>query len=151
MHIPWLTDFVIFAQQNGPPAAGQAAEEAPQGEGGFGMFVPLIGIFLIFWFLIIRPQSKQQKERKIKINAARKGDNVVPIGGVYGKIVKETELDVVLEVDKHSKTRIQFQRTAIQDVINSTAAQQDSESREESTGKVESGSEAVVPPMIEPE
>ena len=121
MHIPWLTDFVIFAQQNGAPVAGQAAEEAPQGSGGFGMFVPLIGIFLIFWFLIIRPQSKQRKERDIKIKAARKGDNVVTIGGVYGKIVKETELDVVLEVDKHSKTRIQFQRTAIQDV--STASQ----------------------------
>ena len=130
MHIPWLTDFVIFAQENGAPAAGQGAEEAPQS--GFGMFVPLIGIFLIFWFLIIRPQSKQQKERNIKIKAARKGDNVVTIGGVYGKIVKETELDVVLEVDKHSKTRIQFQRTASQDVINSAAAQEDSESREES-------------------
>ena len=148
MHIPWLTDFVIFAQQNGAPAVGQAAEEA---QGGFGMFVPLIGIFLIFWFLIIRPQSKQQKERNIKVKAARKGDNVVTIGGVYGKIVKETELDVVLEVDKHSKTRIQFQRTAIQDVINSaTASQEAVESREE-TGKVESGSEADVPPMIEPE
>ena len=151
MHIPWLTDFVIFAQQNGAPVAGQAAEEAPQGEGGFGMFVPLIGIFLIFWFLIIRPQSKQRKERDIKIKAARKGDNVVTIGGVYGKIVKETELDVVLEVDKHSKTRIQFQRTAIQDVINSAAVQEDSESREESDIEAESGSEADVPPMIEPE
>ena len=151
MHIPWLADFVIFAQQNGAPAAGQAAEEAPQGDGGFGMFVPLIGIFLIFWFLIIRPQSKQRKERDIKIKAARKGDNVVTIGGVYGKIVKETELDVVLEVDKHSKTRIQFQRTAIQDVINSAAAQEDSESREESDVEAESGSEADVPPMIGPE
>lgn len=149
MYIPWLTDFVIFAQQDGAPAAGQGAEEAPQG--GFGMFVPLIGIFLIFWFLIIRPQSKQRKERGIKVKAARKGDNVVTIGGVYGKIVKETELDVVLEVDKHSKTRIQFQRTAIQDVINSAAVQENSESREESTGKVESGSEADAPPMIEPE
>ena len=148
MNIPWLTDFVIFAQENGAPAAGQGAEEAPQG--GFGMFVPLIGIFLIFWFLIIRPQSKQQKERNIKIKAARKGDNVVTIGGVYGKIVKETELDVVLEVDKHSKTRIQFQRTAIQDVINSTAAQESAESREES-GKAESESEDGAPPMIEPE
>jgi preprotein translocase subunit YajC len=146
MHIPWLTDFVIFAQENGAPAAGQGAEQAPQS--GFGMFVPLIGIFLIFWFLIIRPQSKQQKERNLKIKAARKGDNVVTIGGVYGKIVKETELDVVLEVDKHSKTRIQFQRTAIQDVINSTAAQESAESREES-GKAESESEDGAPPMIE--
>ena len=74
MHIPWLTDFVIFAQENGAPAPGQGAEQAPQS--GFGMFVPLIGIFLIFWFLIIRPQSKQQKERNLKIKAARKGDNV---------------------------------------------------------------------------
>tara|TARA_B100001750_G_C15398029_1_gene541086 strand:- start:332 stop:778 length:447 start_codon:yes stop_codon:yes gene_type:complete len=146
MHIPWLTDFVIFAQENGAPAPGQGAEQAPQS--GFGMFVPLIGIFLIFWFLIIRPQSKQQKERNLKIKAARKGDNVVTIGGVYGKIVKETELDVVLEVDKHSKTRIQFQRTAIQDVINSTAAQESAESREES-GKAESESEDGAPPMIE--
>ena len=148
MHIPWLTDFVIFAQETGAPAPGQGAEQAPQS--GFGMFVPLIGIFLIFWFLIIRPQSKQQKERNLKIKAARKGDNVVTIGGVYGKIVKETELDVVLEVDKHSKTRIQFQRTAIQDVINSTAAQESAESREES-GKAESESEDGAPPMIEPE
>ena len=148
MHIPWLTDFVIFAQENGAPAPGQGAEQAPQS--GFGMFVPLIGIFLIFWFLIIRPQSKQQKERNLKIKAARKGDNVVTIGGVYGKIVKETELDVVLEVDKHSKTRIQFQRTAIQDVINSTAAQESAESREES-GKAESESKDGAPPMIEPE
>ena len=148
MHIPWLTDFVIFAQENGAPAAGQGAEQAPQG--GFGMFVPLIGIFLIFWFLIIRPQSKQQKERNLKIKAARKGDNVVTIGGVYGKIVKETELDVVLEVDKHSKTRIQFQRTAIQDVINSTAAQESAESREESS-KAESESKDGAPPMIESE
>ena len=148
MHIPWLTDFVIFAQENGAPAPGQGAEQAPQS--GFGMFVPLIGIFLIFWFLIIRPQSKQQKERNIKIKAARKGDNVVTIGGGYGKIVKETELDVVLEVDKHSKTRIQFQRTAIQDVINSTAAQASAESREESS-KAESESKDGAPPMIEPE
>ena len=148
MHIPWLTDFVIFAQENGAPAPGQGAEQAPQS--GFGMFVPLIGIFLIFWFLIIRPQSKQQKERNLKIKAARKGDNVVTIGGVYGKIVKETELDVGLEVDKHIKTRIQFQRTAIQDVINSTAAQESAESREES-GKAESESEDGAPPMIEPE
>ena len=146
MHIPWLTDFVIFAQENGAPAPGQGAEQAPQS--GFGMFVPLIGIFLIFWFLIIRPQSKQQKERNLKIKAARKGDNGVTIGGVYGKIVKETELDVVLEVDKHSKPRIQFQRTAIQDVINSTAAQESAESREES-GKAESESEDGAPPMIE--
>lgn len=147
MYIPWLTDFVIFAQQDGAPAAGQGAEEAPQG--GFGMFVPLIGIFLIFWFLIIRPQSKQRKERDIKVKAARKGDNVVTIGGVYGKIVKETELDVVLEVDKHSKTRIQFQRTAIQDVINSAAVQEAAESQEESDGKAESELEA--PPMTGPE
>tara|TARA_B100000809_G_scaffold169149_1_gene166504 strand:+ start:1550 stop:1993 length:444 start_codon:yes stop_codon:yes gene_type:complete len=147
MYIPWLTDFVIFAQQDGAPAAGQGAEEAPQG--GFGMFVPLIGIFLIFWFLIIRPQSKQRKERGIKVKAARKGDNVVTIGGVYGKIVKETELDVVLEVDKHSKTRIQFQRTAIQDVINSAAVQEAAESQEESDGKAESELEA--PPMTGPE
>ena len=144
MQIPLLTEFLILAQEAEEPAAGASSFlNSPM--------VLILGIFFIFWFLIIRPQSKKQKERNLKIKTARKGDNVVTIGGVYGKIVKETELDVVLEVDKHSKTRIQFQRTAIQDVINSVAVQEDSESREESTGKVESGSEADVPPMIEPE
>ena len=146
MHIPWLTDFVIFAQQGGEEVTEKVGEQNGQG-GGFGdFFIPMIGIFLIFWFLIIRPQSKQQKERNLKIKSARKGDTVVTIGGVYGKIVKESELDVVLEVDKQSKARITFLRTAIQDVIDLSGGKETAGSKDESAEKDESDAE---PPPIQ--
>ena len=134
MHIPWFTDFIVLAQEGGG------------GFGGLGSFMPIILIFAIFWFLIIRPQSKKQKERERKVQAARKGDNVLTHGGIYGKIVKATDEDIVLEVDKHSKTRIQFTRTAILDIIDSAAVQDDaSESEETTTSKAEA--EAEVPPI----
>ena len=137
MHIQWFTDFIVFAQEEGGGFFG----------GGLGSFMPIILIFAIFWFLIIRPQSKKQKERERKVQAARKGDNVLTHGGIYGKIVKEIDQDVVvLEVDKHSKTRIQFTRTAILDITDSAAVQDDASEPEETTTD-EAEAEAEVPPI----
>ena len=131
MHIPWFTDFIVLAQEGGG------------GFGGLGSFMPIILIFAIFWFLIIRPQSKKQKERERKVQAARKGDNVLTHGGIYGKIVKEIDQDVViLEVDKHSKTRIQFSRTAIRDIIDSAPAEE-----EDAPEPVAEGTEENLPPI----
>ena len=140
MHIPWLTNFIVLAQEGGEPA--------PAAGGGslLESFFPIIMIFVIFWFLIIRPQSKKRKELARKVQAARKGDNVLTHGGIYGKIVKEIDEDVVvLEVDKHSKTRIQFTRTAILDIVDSTAVQDASEPEETTTGEAEAEVEA--PPI----
>lgn len=147
MHIPWPTDIVIFAQHLADAAAPAAQDEpkaAPQG--GFGdMFIPLIGIFAIFYFLIIRPQSKKQKERDQKVKSARKGDTVLTHGGIYGKIVKdvkEADQDILVEVDKHSKTRIRFTRTAVLDILDRGAVEEASQSSEDSA---EDGQEEAPP------
>ena len=137
MHIPWFTDFIVFAQEEGGGFFG----------GGLGGFMPIILIFAIFWFLIIRPQSRKQKARERKVQSMQKGDTVMTHGGIYGKIVKEIDQDVVvLEVDKHSKTRIQFTRTAILDIIDSAAVQDDASESEETTTD-EAEAEAEVPPI----
>jgi len=66
------------------------APGAAQGEGGTGSalvsFLPIILIFLIFWFMIIRPQKKQQDQRKAMIAALKRDDRIITSGGLYAKV-----------------------------------------------------------------
>tara|TARA_B110000438_G_scaffold247500_1_gene249668 strand:+ start:2310 stop:2594 length:285 start_codon:yes stop_codon:yes gene_type:complete len=62
---------------------------------GFAQFVPLILIFVIFYFFLIRPQQKKIKDHKIMIQALKRGDEVVTSGGVVGKIEKVHEDDKI--------------------------------------------------------
>ena len=56
-----------------------------------GQFLPLIFLFAIFYFLIIRPQQKQQKEHAAMLEALSKGDNIITSGGLHGEVVKVEE------------------------------------------------------------
>jgi preprotein translocase subunit YajC len=76
------------------------------------MFVPLI---LVFYFLIIRPQRKREKAQREMLNSMQVGDNVVSIGGIYGKIVELKDDIVVIEVGK-DKVKLVFERNAIKSV-----------------------------------
>jgi len=68
-------------------AAGTGAAAGPAGFlGGIGGFVPIIGMIAIFYFLLIRPQMRQQKDHRTKIAGVKKGDQVVTGGGVVGKV-----------------------------------------------------------------
>jgi preprotein translocase subunit YajC len=79
-----LIEMVDIAYAMGPPG-GQGG--AGQGAGGlFGSLVPLILIFVIFYFLLIRPQQKKAKEHKAMIENLKKGDKVITSGGVFGVI-----------------------------------------------------------------
>ena len=117
MQIPLITEFLILAQEGGENAAPAADTNAAPSILNSPM-VLILGIFFIFWFLIIRPQSKKQKARERKVQSMQKGDTVLTHGGIYGRVVKLTDQDVILEVDKTSKTRIQFTRTAILDILD---------------------------------
>ena len=75
-----------------------AAEGAPTGSPLGSMLAPLILMFVIFYFLLIRPQQKKQRQHQDMLQNIRKGDKVVTSGGLYGVVVKVTEKDVVLEV-----------------------------------------------------
>ncbi|MCS6821184.1 MAG: preprotein translocase subunit YajC [Microscillaceae bacterium] len=70
-----------------------------------------VGIFLVFYFFMIRPQQQKQKKQQNFIASLKKGDNVVTIGGLHGKIYAIHENTVVLEVDKN--TKLTFEKSAI--------------------------------------
>ena len=72
--------------------------EAQQG-GGISMIIMLGGMFLIMYFFMIRPQMKRQKEAKLFRDAVKKGDRVVTIGGLHGKVVSVSEKTLVLEFE----------------------------------------------------
>ncbi len=78
-------------------------------------FLPLIIIFILFFFMIIRPQMKQAKETKAMIEALQKGDEVVTTGGIVGKITKVTDGFVVIDVNNDNE--IILQKQAIQSAL----------------------------------
>ncbi|MDR2110996.1 MAG: preprotein translocase subunit YajC [Spirochaetaceae bacterium] len=80
--------------------------------------VPFGLIIVIFYFLIIRPQNKKQKETQRMLSALKKGDRVVTIGGVYGVIQSVRENSVILKVDEN--TKIEFSRSSISSVLSKT-------------------------------
>lgn len=96
----------------------QAASSSPMGSlQGFQGFVPILLMIVIFYFLLIRPQQKKEKDRKNMINTLQKGDKVVTVGGIYGTVtgVKEAEDIIVLKVSDN--TKIDFTRSAIQNKV----------------------------------
>lgn len=76
-----------------------AAAAAPSGTAAFFFNVfPLVLVFIIFWFLMIRPQQKRMREHQAQIAAVKKGDRVVTGGGLVGKVIKVGDNEVELEL-----------------------------------------------------
>ncbi len=98
---------------------------ANQGNGGGGnplvAFLPFILIIVIMYFLMIRPQAKRQKEKQKMLEALQKGDHVVTMGGIHGKVVSFTDdgKTVILKVDDNVK--INIERSAI-NVVKKTGS-----------------------------
>lgn len=78
-------------------------------------FLPLVAMGFIFWFLILRPQMRQQKEHKAKIAAMKKNDMVVTAGGLIGKVVKLDDHYVELELAPNVK--VKAVRSTLGDII----------------------------------
>ena len=90
-----------------------ALAAAPQGQADPLMsFLPLIFIFVVFYFLLIRPQSKKAKEHKLMVEALAKGDEVVTNGGMLGRITKVGDNFVELEVADQVSVKVQRQAVA---------------------------------------
>jgi len=89
------------------------AQAAPGGDaGGLMSFLPIILMFVLLYFLMIRPQMKRAKEQKAMIEALQKGDEVVTAGGIVGRITKITDQYVTVEIA--SNTEVVVQRSAVQ-------------------------------------
>ncbi len=98
------------------PAYAQAAGGAAA---GFAQFLPLIAIFAIMYFLLIRPQQKRAKEHKAMVAALRRGDRVVTQGGVMGKVSKVID-DGELEVEIAENVRVRLVRSTVAQVVSKT-------------------------------
>ncbi|MFZ7128669.1 MAG: preprotein translocase subunit YajC [Desulfobacterales bacterium] len=92
-------------------AMGQAGAPGGQGAGGFGGLIPIILMFVIFYFLLIRPQQKRTKEHREMIGNLKKGDRVVTSGGIYGRITAIDDSTVSLEIA--DRVRIKLVRANI--------------------------------------
>lgn len=103
-----------------------SAMAAPETSGAAGSagsmmttFITFGLIIVIFYFLIIRPQKKRDKETKQMLAAIKKGDKIITIGGIHGTVVAVKEATIVVKVDDN--TRIEFSRSAISTVVNREA------------------------------
>ena len=85
---------------------------------GFAQFIPLILIFVIFYFFLIRPQQKKVKEHKAMVSALKRGDDVVTSGGIVGKIEKVYEDDKV-DLSISEGVTIKIIKSTVQSLLNS--------------------------------
>lgn len=104
----------------GEGGGGMGCQQGGEGKGGLGgMLIPLILMFGVFYFLLIRPQQKRQKEQKKLISELQKGDKVITSGGIHGVISNMKDQTVIVKVADNVK--LEITRTNITRVESKTA------------------------------
>ena len=96
-----MLDFLAAGASAGPP--------------GWTTFLPIIGMVAIFWFLLIRPQMRQQKAHREKIAGVKKGDQVVTAGGLLGKVIKVD--DNYAEIEIAQGVRVKAVKSTLGDIV----------------------------------
>ena len=91
-----------------------------EGGNAFLSFLPLILIVVVMYMLILLPQAKKQKERQKMLDAVKKGDEVVTVGGIHGKVVGLKNEDKVLVVKVDDNVKLDIDRSAISSIIRSS-------------------------------
>jgi preprotein translocase subunit YajC len=104
---------LILAQTQSSPAA-------PTGGGGFGFFVPFIFLFIIMYFIMIRPQMRRQKEQQRLVGSLKTGDRVVTSAGIHGLIANVKETTIIVKVADNVK--IEMEKSAITSVAKTAEA-----------------------------
>ncbi len=129
----WLLTLI----QEGQPAPAPGGTPVPQQDGGlWTMLVPMALIFVVFYFLLIRPQQKQARERENMIGNLRKRDLVITSGGIKGRIVKIRDNEMLLLIDEKKDVTIRVLRSAV------VALDQKGDAEEDEAPKKDGDSEA---------
>ncbi len=99
-----------------------AGGQSSSGGGGnaFLSFLPLILIILIMYLLILRPQAKKQRERQKLLESVKKGDEIVTIGGIHGKVVGTKNDDKILVIKVDDNVKIDIDRSAVASILRSS-------------------------------
>ncbi|MCI4590530.1 preprotein translocase subunit YajC [Sphingobium sp. BYY-5] len=102
------------------PAFAQTAGGQASGAGVLVQMAPLVLIFVVFYFLLIRPQQKKMKEHKAKIDAVKKGDQVVTGGGLVGKVARVD--DIYVDIELAPGMKVKAVKSTLTEVIDPTTA-----------------------------
>ena len=98
---------IAMAPGGGEGGGGMGCQQGEGGKGGLGgMLIPLILMFGVFYFLLIRPQQKRQKAQRALVSELQKGDKVVTSGGIHGVITNMKEQTVIVKVGDNVKLEI---------------------------------------------
>ncbi len=84
-----------------------AAPQAAPASNPLVTFLPLVLVFVVFWFFIIRPQRKRDADRKNMIAAVKKGDKILTIGGLHATVQQVDETTVLAQIDTNTKVRLE--------------------------------------------
>jgi preprotein translocase subunit YajC len=103
-------------------AYAQDASGASPATAQIMQFLPLILIFVVFYFLMIRPQQQQAKELKAKISAAKKGDRVLTAGGIIGVITKARDGATEVEIEIAPTVRVMVMKDTLTNVLTNAPA-----------------------------
>lgn len=101
-------------------AMGSTGAGGGQGSSSIMTFLPLILLFAVFYFLLIRPQQKRAKQHKTFMEGLKKGDTVVTSGGLYGKITGITDDAITLEIAE--KVRVRVTKSSIAEYVKGEQA-----------------------------
>jgi preprotein translocase subunit YajC len=99
-------------------AMGQGGAGAPGGSGGFASFIPLILMFVIFYFLLIRPQQKKTKEHRQMVDNLKTGDRIITSGGLHGRVTGVSESALTVEIAE--KVRVKVNRASVTALLQTT-------------------------------
>jgi preprotein translocase subunit YajC len=130
--------FPLLQASAGAAASSGATSTANPTMGIIMQIAPIVLLLVVFYFILIRPQSKKQKETEKMLSSIKKGDKVVTIGGLYGTVTSVREKTVVLKVDEN--TKMEFLRSA----ISSIESREDKEVEDKSE-KTETADKAETP------
>ncbi len=111
-----------------PPAPAQQAQGSPW-DLFKGLLVPMGAVFVIFWLLVFRPESRKRREREQMISAVKKGDTVVTQGGIIGKVWRVDGGEVVVQIDRDKDVKVRFTKAAIIDLVRQEVGEKSESSR----------------------
>jgi preprotein translocase subunit YajC len=116
-----FSEILAAAEQ---PLTTTTQQSPPQGS-PYQMLLMFGFIGIIFWFLLLRPKQKEQKQRAQMLSGVKKYDKVMTIGGVIGTVMEVRDEEIIVKVDDSTNTRIKFTRGAIQRILTSAESEKE--------------------------
>jgi preprotein translocase subunit YajC len=121
-----LADLSVLVAE-AAPATGDGAPAAPGGESMLISLLPFVAIFVLFYFLLIRPQRREQSRRQDMLSAQNKHDRVVTVGGIYGVVtnVHREADEVTIKVDEATNTKLRVTLSSVARIIGDEPSDED--------------------------